>query len=266
VTRRHRRRLYGRRKVISTFNAEFGHRPTAKWAAMIVERLETKGVDVLAIEEAQDYVPDLMRLAKEHGHTLVGHGRNSRNALLVRSGLKVEPLGTVPGDVATWMTPDGRPQSMAEPVVAKVGRITYVVIHAPVHAWVVAKGGRSLSGPDRRVQAYKDFTTNLVSFIQDTPGRVVVLGDWNATPDTVGQFSPQWVAAKTGSVFVRPNASSGHGEIDFGIVKPAVKVASVEVVPRDEFLVKHETGGSEGGTHSDHLQVIASVRFPLFRR
>lgn len=265
MTHRHHVRLWGRTKVVSNFNAEFGHRPTDKWAEMILARLETKGVDVLAVEEAQDYFLDLKRLAEDRGHTLVGHGLNSRNALLVRKGLTVGPVGSVPGDVATWKTPHGTPQSMAEPVVALVGRITYVAIHAPVHAWVVAQGGRRLAGPAARVQAYKDFTTNLVEFVNATPGRVVVLGDWNATPDTLGDYSPAWVAAKTGMDFIRPLASTGHGEIDFGLAKP-VKVTSVEVVPKDEFLVKHETGGSEGGQHSDHLQVIAQVRFRLFGR
>ncbi len=240
---------------VSTMNVEFGHRPVDKWAAMILDRFETLKIDVFAIEEGQDYFAALKPLAEAKGHTLLGHGTNSRNALLVRKGHKVGPVGTVPGKVTTWFTPSGHTQSMAQPVVATVDGVTYVVIHAPVDAWVVGKGGRTLTGPANRVQAYKDFTYNLVKFLGTVSGPVVVLGDWNATPDTKGTYSPLWVETQTKSAFARPNQTTGHGEIDFGIVRGASKIGKATVIPQTQFLVPGETGGSESGEHSDHMQV-----------
>jgi lysozyme len=246
---------------VGEYNAEFGHRPVRDWAAQIVSRLELQKLDVLAIEEAQDYFGALKTLAEARGHTLIGHGANSRNALLVRKGLQAKYVGTIPGDVTTWFNPHGHKMSMAEPVVASVDGVTYVVIHAPVDAWEAKPGGRTLTGPALRVQAYKDFTTNLVAFLEDTPGPVTVLGDWNASPTTAGKFSPAWVASQTHASFFRPEATTGHGEIDFGIVRGASKVSKPVVVPHKTFAVKGETGGSEDGSHSDHMEIYGPITY-----
>jgi GH25 family lysozyme M1 (1,4-beta-N-acetylmuramidase) len=245
---------------VGSYNAEFGHRPVKAWAEQIIARLETQKLDVLAVDEAQDYFDVLKTLAEAKGHTVVGSGKGSRNALVVRKGLSVSNVRTVPGDVTTWFNPHGHPMSMPRPVVADIDGVTYVVIHAPVDAWEAhPHGGRTLTGPELRVQAYKDFTTNLVAFFAATPGPVTVLGDWNASPVTVGKFSPSWVADQVDARFFRPFASTGHGEIDFGITRGASTITKPVVVPHADFAVKGETGGSEDGSHSDHMEIYGVI-------
>lgn len=256
-----------RKHRVGTFNAEFGHKPVADWAKMIMARFEAQHLDVLAVEECQDYYLALEKLAKAAGHSLYGTGKDhnahgSRNAILVRKGLASKQAPTVPGDVTTWTTPTGHPQSMPRPVVVDVEGVLYACIHGPVTAWIPKKGtNRVLEGPAHRVQAYKDFTTNLLAWMKAHP-EVCVLGDWNASPATVGTYSPNWVRSGAGATFLRPNKSTGHGEIDFGIVKGATKVSPAVVVPHSAFLVPTATAKAPNPSHSDHMEVFADVEWP----
>lgn len=253
-----------KRHRTGTYNAEFGHRPVKAWAKMILARFEGEKMDVLSINECQDYFAALKTLAEAKGHVLVGNGTNSRNALLVRKGLKVSGTGLMPTKVkvTTWFAPNGDAQSMAAAIKAKVDGVTYVSQHAPVQAWVAHPNGRHLDGPARRVQAYKDHTTNLVAFAEETKGPVHILGDWNAAPNTDGQYSPDWVRSQIHAVFFRPEASTGHGEIDFGIVRGATKVRKPEVIPHSKYLVPEATAKPPNPDHSDHLQIVGNTRFP----
>lgn len=244
---------------VSTFNVEFGHNPDMAWAKMILRRFEVLEIDVQALNEVQDYFGELKALAEAEGHVLLGHGPDSRNALLLRKGRSHGEVGTIPGQVQHWYNPAGHEMTMAEPVVVRSGRATYVVIHAPVEAWVPHSGpGRVLEGPERRVAAYVDFTENLVEWGKQQEVPFLVLGDWNCTPETTGMHSPNWVRRMVGGSYFRPHQNTGHGEIDFGIEKGAAAMHEVHVIPPPRFGVP----GEEGGAYSDHLQVVGDVGWP----
>lgn len=234
---------------VSTFNVEYGHKPVDAWAKMILDHFETNKIEVMAIDESEDYFQALKKIAEAKGHRLLGNSPTSRIAILVRRGLTVTSTTTVPGNVTTWKMPNGGTGSMAHPVVAKINGVNYVAIHAPVQAWVPnGHGGHHLAGPPERVQAYKDFTANLVRFVNALSGPVVVLGDWNCPPGPLGAYSPDSVRAQIGAIFARPFKNTGHGEIDFGIVRGA-HVSGVTVVPQPAV-----------GDHSDHMQVYFDLK------
>jgi hypothetical protein len=250
---------------VGTFNAEFGHKPVADWAKMVLARFEAQHLDVLAVEEAQDYTHEITKLATAAGHQVFGHGTESRNLLIVRKGLAAVKHASVQGQQDSWFTPTGHKQTMPVPVVVNVEGVLYVAIHGPVTAWVPnskVKGGRSLTGPANRVEAYKDFARNLVAFIKAHP-QVCVLGDWNAAPGNVGEFSPAWIVAQTGSKFLRPGKSTGHGEIDFGIVRGASRISPAVVVPHSAFPVPTATAKAPHPGHSDHMEVFGDLEWPV---
>jgi hypothetical protein len=104
-----------------------------------------------------------------------------------------------------------------QPIAVRYNGAWFVGIHAPVQAWVATKGGRRWIGSLTRRIAYRGFMIRLASFAGRRKGPLLFIGDWNATPDTSGRYSPNWLRNKIKGEFVRPNVSTGHGEIDFGI-------------------------------------------------
>lgn len=226
---------------VGTYNVEFGH-PKQEHAEMIVERFQREKLDVLALVEVQDYVADIKKIIKTLGFELISihNRRGSQNiGILVRNQSEIERYWTFIAGKPYFRKGGGK-MAPTMPLAAEIDGVLYVAVHAPVEAWVATKDGRKFAGPARRRAAYIFFVNRLALLAarhRHTP--VVMLGDWNAPPIPLGRFSPNWLRRKIKGHFARPHASTGHGEIDFAIVRGA-KTKAVMVLPNP-----HDLPGSD---------------------
>lgn len=234
---------------VGTYNVQYGH-PIEAHAEMILKRFEDEKLDVLALVEVADYVHALSGRAELAGHHLIfepGPGAVRNQALLVRGGHKVEHEHSIPMD-ATYFAPGGALRHSEPPLAVHVDGILYVVVHTPVGAWTPSLGGRRFLGPIRRRIAFHKYVDRLgVVFVHHQGNPVVILGDWNTTPDASGNNSAKELAAQHGARVLRPGASTGHGEIDFFVVRGVI--GAVHVVP-------NATNERE---RSDHLLVVGTI-------
>lgn len=215
---------------VGMYNVEFGH-PVDAHVAMILKRFDAEKLKVLGIGEAQDYTRALRKAIKAAGHTLITSDENrQRNALLVRAGAKIGRTGwfQTPGH---WFNPEGHKMEPTETVWAVVDGVRHVYVHAPVHAWVTGPHGRTFTGPELRLEAYINFIRGHAQFAHRHPKKPLnIMGDWNASPDTKGKFSPNDLRERINGEFARPGESTGHGEIDFAIVR-GLRPARVTALP-----------------------------------
>lgn len=234
---------------IGQYNAEFGH-PKAAHATMIWWRFQHLQLDALCVEEAGDYVAELVKQCPKGAQVIHRHPRRGadQQIVLVREGVKVNgvysfkaglPYGTIRGGT---MFPES-------PLMVRLdNRLTLVARHAAVAAWVAGKGGRHWVGAIGRRLAYAASQRRLLTMFKNHLGKpVLVMGDWNATPATRGLYSPDWLRLKVGGVWVRPHRNTGHGEIDFGI-GTHITVHECKVDPNPG-----------GMPHSDHDLVWATI-------
>lgn len=211
----------------ATYNVEFGHAPSPH-ARMIMDRFEHEQIDILAMQEVNDYLPALKKICKPHQLIYSRKGRGANHvAFLIRDGIKTGD-GIKIGKhwsfrAGVWYkSTDGHPMAPARPLAVRAAGATFLTLHAPVHAWVAGPHGHTFTGPRLRRIAYQTFIARLRLFVwrnRKTP--IVMLGDWNATPppNTMGAWSPAYLASSIGGRFVRPFASTGHGEIDYAITR-----------------------------------------------
>lgn len=219
---------------VGTYNVQYGH-DKAKHADMILRRFQTRRLDLLALLEAADYLEHLEHAAPALGLELIYrdgpvHVRNQ--AFLRRVDTTVlGKVWSVPMP-ATYLAPNGAVRHSSPPLCAEVNGIVYAAIHAPVHAWVAGKGGRRFIGPARRLAAWRAYAKRLLLILR-RHRHVVLLGDWNATPDDRGLWSPNWLRRKGKARFIRPHANTGHGEIDYALAKGVFGVVDVAEDGRD---------------------------------
>lgn len=234
-----------------TYNVEHGH-PVEPHVDMILSRFNGQHLDSLALTEVADYTAALDAAAKDSGYDLVWIDKAlavKNQALLVRHPHTVRHAwsATVKAD---YYAPGGAVRHSAAPLCVLADDGLTVVVHAPVTAWTTGHWvGRRFVGPLRRRLAYRKYMLRLVKIAKKHPGIPIRFqGDWNATPDTTGRWSPAWLAKKVGGTIVRPHANTGHGEIDFLIV--------VNCVGTDCHVVHNVPGRP----HSDHLLVVATIK------
>lgn len=232
---------------VGAYNVEYGH-PVTPHVKMILQDARKYQLDVLGLEEIQDYLPALRKAAPPAGYRVIAPRDDSRNALLVKNGHPATQRGSFksPG---FYYSVRGHRVTTASNVWARIGGVTYVVVHAPVHAWTVCRtcrGGRGFFGPSRRLSSYRLFVESLIDFAKHHPGPIAFMGDWNATPGARGLWSPNYLRRSIGGHFARPFRSTGHGEIDFAVVRG---VTSARVFVRPNLKV----------AHSDHLLVTTRV-------
>lgn len=230
-------------EAVGTYNVEHGH-PVQNHVTMILRDANKYDLSVLGLGETQDYAPALRRAAPADDYRLIG----SDNALLVKRGLPVGARGSF-RPAGSWFTTRGRVHRQTPVTWARVKGITYAAIHAPVHAWVATRYGRKFIGPARRRAAYRFFVQRVIRFARWHNHRpLVIMGDWNANPDTRGLYSPNYLRRKIGGHYLRPHTSTGHGEIDFAIAR-GIRGANVHVRPNlrvaqsDHRLVTFKVGG-----------------------
>jgi len=232
------------------YNVQRGH-PTTQHANMILRRFEDLRLDVLALTEVADYVHALDRMARAAGHSLIyitGPENVINQALLVRHGLEVGRYHSVPMP-ATYFSTDGQLRRSEDPLVVHVGKpgeekMVFVVVHAPVGAWTPGKGGRHFLGPVRRRIAFHRYVKRLrLIASRHRNSLLCFLGDWNTTPEALGFNSAARLAKRIGGRIIHPGVSTGHGEIDFAVIRNLH--GSIHTVPNDPAL-----------PHSDHLLVV----------
>lgn len=235
---------------IGTYNVEFGHPPKTH-AKMILTRFERQSLDVLALVEVQDYVEELKKLVEPEGHRLVViHNKRGSDhvAFLIRKGCSITKHWTFRAGLP-YFRQGGGLMAPTQPLAVEVDGVLYVVIHAPVQAWVATPKGRKFSGPMRRRGAYAYFINRLAKLARRHSNRpLCILGDWNCTPDTHGKYSPNDLRLRVHGHFLHPKKSTGHGEIDFAIIRD-LKGSGCHVIPDSINL-----------PHSDHKLVVATVR------
>lgn len=203
---------------VGTYNVEYGHAPAAH-ARMILEQFDRCTLDVLAMQEVQDYVTQLRIQTEKTGHQLIVSKRG-HVAFLIRKSI---PIGKHwDFRAATWYrSTDGHPMAPCRPLAVQIAGTLFLNVHAPVHAWIATPHGHTFTGPTLRRIAYQTFVLRILLFLTRHKGKpTCILGDWNATPppNTTGVYAPERIRAAYNGRYARPWTSTGHGEIDYGIV------------------------------------------------
>lgn len=206
-----------------TLNAEYGHAPE-KHARKIVREFDRIPLEVLCLNESRDYNRVLTRMARRRGYRLVvrrtQQGSDQCTAL-VRDPEKLGAAWTFEAGPG-WARAGGGRMAPMQPLAFWYDGVLYVSLHAPVAAWEpgAVRGIRKWRGGIQRRLAYRAFMRRLVLFAERHPDVPIVMwGDWNATPQTRGPWSPRWLARKIGGRIVSAGVDTGHGEIDFAIVR-----------------------------------------------
>lgn len=196
--------------AVGTYNLEVG-RDRAVVTSEVQRLLESRDLDVLAVQEALTYTPTLARSLP--GYHVVYNGRDlsSRDsAVIVRDGLqttdaRVFRLG---GDGWPKWNGPGRHHPRSATSVTVEG-VQVVSVHLP-------PGGPYAAQLDQR----EAFRTNIGTLAEVAgSGPVVLAGDWNASPATRGAYSPATLASSIGATI------TGDG-IDYAMAR-GVAVANM---------------------------------------
>lgn len=192
-------------------------------AASAYALMDTEGMDWLCVQEARGYVKALKRLAGSRFHVIeFMHqvaGADIETAILVRAEVSHGRGYLVRVTRSGWITVRGGhtgPKYL--PTVRIHGDLRILGVHlAPSTRF---RGGRLL-GPVLRVLSVRQSAIRLVRYANRHPGPLVMIGDWNNTPQDRGRYSPHWIARKAGMVVVGPGVGTHGDEIDFALVRGA---------------------------------------------
>ena len=202
-----------------SFNLEFGRNEDVVLGE--VQRLLNKhDLDFLAVQEASDYRHVLRKgLNGYKYYTWFDGGRGAdENGVVVRDGIAVDKFkGAFLGDGWTTIARDHHVASVQNHV--RIDGWLYVRgLHLPTPThWVNGK----LEAPAERKDDFIASVTALKRYLR-WPGVVnarIAVGDWNESPTTTGEYSPNWLLTKTGAKAYTPTSSAGHGHIDWVAAK-----------------------------------------------
>lgn len=235
---------------VGTYNVEYGH-PVAPHVKMILEDARRYNLDVLALQEIQDYQHALRQQAPAAGYRFYGlaHG-GSRDGFLVATRDRVSAWGHFETGGWWWQSP-GHRVTTATTIWIIVNGVEYDTVHAPVHAWTPCgpcAGGRAFAGPAPRRDAYSVFVHDEIRHAWHRHTPLVLLGDWNSSPGARGPASPNHLRLMIHGRFIATGHSTGHGEIDFAIATHGIAPTSAYTRPNLRVA------------HSDHLLVTAELR------
>jgi endonuclease/exonuclease/phosphatase family metal-dependent hydrolase len=198
-----------------TFNLLYGRDPER--VIREVSRLFDKhGLGFLCVQEFSDYRDDF----KAAGWTVVPEHGPCESGVLVAPGVAVDEVSRhVYGD--GWITVrGGRFPAAVHNEVRLAGWLRVRSVHLPTPTFW--PNGR-LMAPAERADDLRATMRGLWRFLA-RPGfwnARLVAGDWNEPPQTVGQWTPRWLARTTGSRLAVPTSREGHGRIDYAVVKGA---------------------------------------------
>lgn len=196
--------------------------------------MRSRDLDFLCIQESRGYLDALRVWSGPPGEFRViafsdaVRGSDSESAIIVRADHPHGPGHQVKATSAGWFRADGSKTGPKYFTTVKFADgLRVASIHAaPSVRW---RGGRVL-GPVRRVISMREFARSVVRFAKAHPGPLVIAGDWNATPEARGRYSPHWIAAKAGLRIVATQKGT-HGvahRIDFALVRGCAATARRE--------------------------------------
>ncbi len=174
-----------------------------------VERLLSKyDLDFLCVQEAVEYrkVLDSIKGYKFYIQADVG--------FLVKKHLKVDRVKKFTyGD--GWITVRGGKHPAAGQVQLRIDGWLYARgVHLPTPSdWSYGK----FVAPAARADDYVESAKGLLRYFR-LPGLIngrIALGDWNENPETMGQYSPAWIAKARKAKTWAPESREGHGRIDY---------------------------------------------------
>jgi hypothetical protein len=189
--------------------------------------IDDHNLDFLCIQECSHYLKALRmesRAGRDDGgtHDLIAFnfepGR-AESAILVRRTLTHGKGYQVRATRAGWITVRGgtTPPKYLTTVLLD-GWLRVVCLHtAPSVRW---RQGR-IVGPIRRVVSMRQLTRAVVRLARRRPEHpLFIAGDWNATPDTRGRWSPHWVGRMIGGRVIAPKLGThGRRTIDFAVIR-----------------------------------------------
>lgn len=193
-----------------TFNLEFGRRRRSVKREVLLA-LTSHELDVLAVQEAGDYLAELREIRGFRYVTDAGTHGSSQVGILVRDNLGVDRVRLRSfGD--GWQTMTGLQHAPAVfPRIRVDGWLRFGTTHMPTPlTW----HGDQIEGPAERVDDYLAVAHAVRRFLR-RPGARVVWADWNERPSTTGSWSPAWIAQHTGAQLAAPRSHSGHYAIDY---------------------------------------------------
>lgn len=212
--------MSGRELLGGTWNMERDRDPRMA-AASALALMRSKGLAFLCVQECAGYLHTLREYARDEFDVISfadDPGRNE-SALIVRTDVPHGPGWQVRATRSGWITVRGRRTPPKYLTVTTVdGWLRIVSAHtAPSVSW---RAGR-ITGPVRRVISMRQFARSVARFVRKHPGAVLVAGDWNATPQARGRWSPHWIARKAGMHIAAPEKGThgGHRVIDFALVR-----------------------------------------------
>jgi len=137
-------------------------------------------------------VADRHRILNATGmHVLTGDGSGKGHvALLLGAGAPAKATGWVPCTPATRVGAWGAGPSVIAPkgirwatVTVDGGDVTVGVTHMVPSVQRKAKGVKARIGLARRRRLFKRHIAAIVKWVESTTGPLVIMADWNATPD-----------------------------------------------------------------------------------
>lgn len=207
------------RLKVGTFNIQRDH-AVKPHTDMVIKTFLDNNLDVLMIQEAGDYYTAIKRAAARQGIQCICYDNRvaaREQITLVKAGLPItRPRAIQAADRWYWRQWNHWSFNPYITVVA-IRDTWFVNLHSPVGVdW---PNGHP-TGWDDLVRAYLQHTDTLVRFAKTHPHRALVFaGDHNARPFEYGPGTPRDLEHRIKGTLIDPKKSTGHGPIDFPIIR-----------------------------------------------
>lgn len=227
-----------------SFNLKYG-RPAKTVKAEVEGLLQKHNLDFLTIQEGTDYFSQLRDIRGYKYFATRAYRGGAECGILVKECIKTgKPNYGSFGD--GWITVrGGHHPPVTFPRVTIDGWLKVGSIHLPTPStWTNGK----FWAPEERKDDYLAVARQILKFFKTNKRARLIAGDWNEPPATLGEWSPGWLAKRTGAKIIATESKAGHGRIDY----PMFKNVEVRNVYKDLKI-------AEG---SDHEPVIFTVVKP----
>jgi hypothetical protein len=201
--------LWGRHRLrIGLWNVERDRDPGTV-RAEVVDVLALHDLDALLLCEANDYLAELREIRGCELLAYTDEPGQAETAILIGEHVTSTSSWCPRLTRSGWITVrGGRTAPKYLPTVLLDGWLRVAVLHAPPS--VRYRGGRGPAGPVRRVASMVGLMRRTRLFARRRPRArsVLIAGDWNATPDARGPYSPRWLARAGRLRIVAPKAGT----------------------------------------------------------
>lgn len=190
--------------------------------------MRSKGLAFLCVQECAHYLKALRAHAGDEFDVIAfttdpGRGES---ALIVRAEVEHDAGDQVRATRGGWFTVRGGKTPPKYLTTVQVDGLRVVSVHtAPSVTW---SAGR-IRGPVLRVISMRQLARAVVRFAKRHPGPLLIAGDWNATPEARGRYSPHWIGRKAGMRVIGPEKPThGNRVIDFALIRGCASTATRE--------------------------------------